>query len=576
MKWLLFGILFLWLCISITTITERTLCKPENHVSHQQRWVDSLLQTMTDDQKIGQLLMVAAYSNRDEAHYKEIERLITDYHIGGLIFFQGGPARQAILTNRYQRLAKIPLLISIDAEWGLGMRLDSTISFPRAMTLGAIGNNQLIYQMGAEIARQCKRLGIHVNFAPVADVNVNPANPVIGLRSFGENKELVTEKALAYMQGLQQHGIIATAKHFPGHGDTDTDSHYALPVIKHTRQRIEEIELYPFSKLIQNGVMSLMVAHLNLPEYDPDPKKPATLSSTIVSNLLRRQMGFTGLIFTDALNMKGVAANYPAGEADWLALKAGNDCLLFPMDVPLAVTKIKEAISKGEIAMEQIEERVKRILMAKYFAGLSHYRPIPLENLYQDLNSSQAKALCLQLYEQAITVVRNKNNLIPFKKERQLSFASVVIGEKAGNSFQLTLEKYAPFEHFQVSKSANKRDYEGLLPKLRNKKIVIVGLMELSTTKEVKDNYGISQASLDFITKLSQFTKVIPVVFGNPYSLKFFSDAPYLVCAYENNSEVQTAAAKVLFGAVNSNAKLPVSASPTIKAGDGFPVLGMP
>lgn len=545
-------------------------------LKRQNAWVDSVWQTMTDEQKIGQLFMVAAYSNRDENHYKEIDRLVSQYHIGGLIFFQGGPGRQAVLTNRYQRLAKIPLLIAIDAEWGLGMRLDSTISFPKAMTLGAISDNKLIYDMGAEIARQLKRLGVHINFAPVADVNVNPANPVIGIRSFGESKERVAEKALSYMRGMQHNGIIANAKHFPGHGDTDTDSHYALPVIRHDRRRMEEIELYPFRKLIEDSVMSIMTAHINLPEYDSDPKKPATLSRAVVTDLLRHQMGFQGLIFTDALNMKGVSANYAPGEADLQALKAGNDCLLFPLDVPKGMAAIKKALANGEIDPAEIEHRVKKILKAKYFVGLHQYKPVSLNRLSEDLNTPQAKALRMKLYEQAITVVRNADSLIPFKNLEELSFASVTIGAGAGNEFQRILGKYAPFEHYQIAdKTAGDAAYEALIPKLKNKKVVIVGLLGVSTTNRIEKDFGISQAVRNFIAKLSAHTKVVPVVFGNPYSLQFFDDAPYLVCAYENNADVQIVVPQVLFGAVTTGARLPVSVSPKIRAGDGYSVFSL-
>jgi beta-glucosidase-like glycosyl hydrolase/CubicO group peptidase (beta-lactamase class C family) len=587
-KWLSVSLVLFFL-LSAKSIYAPTLASvhgkaipPESHqvymeqLKRQNAWADSVLRTMTDDQKIGHLFMVAAYSNRDETHYKEIDRLVSQYHVGGLIFFQGGPGRQAILTNRYQKLAKIPLLISMDCEWGLGMRLDSTISFPKAMTLGAIGENQLIYDMGVEIARQFKRLGMHINFAPVADVNVNPANPVIGIRSFGENKERVAEKALSYMRGMQHNGIIANAKHFPGHGDTDTDSHYALPIIKHNRQRMEDIELYPFRKLIQDSIMSIMVAHINLPEYDADPKKPTTLSQAVVTDLLKYQLGFQGLIFTDALNMKGVSANYAPGETDVLAFKAGNDCLLFPLDVPKGVAKIKEAIANGEISMAEVERRVKKILMAKYFVGLHKYKPIATKNLLEELNTPQAKILRMKLYEQAVTVVRNADSLIPFKNLEELSFASVTIGAGAGNDFQRILSKYAPFEHHQIAdKAAGDAAYEALIPKLKNKKVVIIGLLGVSTTNRIEKDYGISQATRDFIKKLSTHTKVVPVVFGNPYSLKFFDDANYLVCAYENNTDVQTVVPQVLFGAVTTGARLPVSVSPNIKEGDGFSIFSL-
>src|SRR5690606_26031321 len=330
------------------------------------RWVDSVFRTLSPDEKIAQLIMVAAYSNRDKSHEQEILKLIRDQKVGGLVFFQGGPVRQSRLINTYQEASKVPLLMAMDAEWGLGMRLDSTISYPYQMTLGAISNDSLIYKMGAEVARQMKRAGLHFNFAPVADINNNPNNPVINFRSFGEDKNNVARKATTYMRGMQDHGILATAKHFPGHGDTDTDSHYALPQIAHSRKRLDDIELYPFREMIKAGVGGIMVAHLNVPALDPSGV-PSTLSKPIVTDLLRKELGFKGLIVTDAMNMRGVTAGNTPGVVDKDAILAGNDLLEFTEDVPRAISEIRKAISEGKITQQEIDTRCRKILAVKYW-----------------------------------------------------------------------------------------------------------------------------------------------------------------------------------------------------------------
>ncbi|RYZ33844.1 MAG: hypothetical protein EOP49_35305 [Sphingobacteriales bacterium] len=321
----------------------------------KRQWVDSVFNSMTPDQRIGQLFMVAAYSNKNQAHVNEIEKLVRDYHIGGLMFMQGGPVRQAILTNRYQALARVPLLISMDAEWGLQMRLDSSMQFPRQMTLGAIDDPRYTYVMGREIALKLKRMGVQVSFSPVIDVNSNSMNPVIGTRSFGENKEQVSARGLAYIEGLQDHGILAVAKHFPGHGDTDSDSHYTLPVLNYGYERLSEVELYPFRKAFSAGVMGVMVAHMQMPQFDTTAHLASSLSSSIVTDLLQKRMGYKGLIFTDALNMKGVSSFYEPGQVDLMALLAGNDVLLFPENVPNAAEQIHLAIQNCRISQEEVD-----------------------------------------------------------------------------------------------------------------------------------------------------------------------------------------------------------------------------
>ena len=330
-------------------------------LSNETAWVDSVMATLSEEERISQLFMVAAYSNKGEEHKQEITNLVEKYKIGGLMFLQGGPVRQAQLTNYYQSISKTPLMIAIDAEWGVAMRLDSCLSFPWQMTLGAIEDTSLIYQMGVEVARQCKLLGIHINFAPVVDVNSNPENPIINNRSFGEDPQKVGRMGVAYMKGMQDNNILACAKHFPGHGDTDTDSHKTLPIVHQLRHQLEEVELLPYRMLIENGLGSVMVAHLNIPSLDPTEDLAVSLSPKVVNGLLKKDMGFTGITFTDALNMNGVSKFYNPGEVDVKALLAGNDVLLFAQDVPKAIDEIKQAIKKKMISQKEIDQRCRKI-----------------------------------------------------------------------------------------------------------------------------------------------------------------------------------------------------------------------
>jgi beta-N-acetylhexosaminidase len=540
----------------------------------QNDWVDSVFNSMTAKERLGQLFMVAAYSNKDAAHKNELSKLIKEYNIGGLIFFQGGPVRQAKLTNMYQAEAKVPLMIGMDAEWGLAMRLDSTISFPKQMTLGAIADNQYIFKMGAEIARQCKRMGVHVNFAPVVDINSNPNNPVIGMRSFGENKEQVAAKGIAYMRGLQNYGVMANAKHFPGHGDTDTDSHTSLPVLKHSKKRMDEIELYPFKRLIADSLRSIMVAHLHVPAYDKASNRATTLSKYVVSDLLKKQLGFKGLIFTDALNMKGVSSFNKPGEVDLKALLAGNDVLLFSENVPEAINKIEEAIQDKDIPAKEVDKRVKKILAGKFWAGLSNYAPIAIENLHKELHLPQTEATVQELYAKAVTITKNDHKWLPFKTLDTTRFTSLAIGADQTTTFQKMLGNYAPFEHFHFSEKNKSKDFDTLMGLFKGKRrTIIVSFHKLNGS--VSRNYGISDSSLTFVKKLQQKHNVIIVVFGNPYSLKNFVDFPAVVCSYEDNRYTQSVTPQVLFGAIESEATLPVTVAASMPVGTGFPTLAL-
>ena len=316
--------------------------KSSDFKQKQALWADSVLATMTLEQKIGQLFMIAAFSNRNENDYRRVEEQIRKYHIGGVIFFQGNPLKQAELTNRYQSAATVPLLVGIDGEWGLGMRLDDAFSFPKAITLGATGDANLIEKMGFEIGKQCKRLGIHINFAPDADINSNPKNPVINYRSFGESVSNVTQLSLAYARGMRKANVMGSAKHFPGHGDTGEDSHYALPVLNHTRKHIDEVETMPFKAMIEDSIASVMIGHLHVPQLDNSPNTPASVSEKIIKDYLQRDMNFKGLVVTDALNMRGLLKYFPTGAAEVKAFQAGNDLLLQTGNLDVAYSALHQ------------------------------------------------------------------------------------------------------------------------------------------------------------------------------------------------------------------------------------------
>ena len=533
------------------------------------QWVDSVYAELSASEQIAQLIMVAAYSNRGPDHKKQISALVSKQGIGGLIFFQGGPVRQAQLTNSYQAQAQVPLLIGQDFEWGLGMRLDSTISFPVQMTLGAIRNDSLIYEMGKEIARQCRDIGVHVNFAPVIDVNSNPDNPVINYRSFGEDKYRVAAKGKAYMQGMQDEGLLITVKHFPGHGDTHQDSHLTLPRIDHDSARLHELELYPFRQLFQAGANGVMVAHLNIPAWEPDTTRASTLSKPIVTGLLREEMGFDGLIFTDALTMKGVTKYYEPGEECVEALRAGNDVLLYPEDVAVSIRKIKKALRKGLLTQELIEERVKKVLYAKYQAGLHNWQPLSTQHLADRLNNPHALALREQLFREAVTVASNDSLSLPLHVLDTSTFASLSIGVEEESLFQQTLGRYAPFVNYQLSAADSlPAQHDLLIEKLRRYDFVVIGLHDLNVRRG--DNYGVPDWASTFVETLSKKTHVIMTVFGSPYALRGFGGLPTLLCTMQERDVTQVAAAEVIFGAYAATGTLPVSPDAQLKVGTGI------
>ena len=534
-------------------------------IQAQQKWVDSLYSAMSLEEKVGQLFMVRAFSNQTQAHENAIAKLINENHIGGLIFSTGGPVRQAKLNNLYQAISKTPLLIGMDAEWGLSMRLDSTYAFPWNMTLGAIRDNNLIERTGYQIGEHCKRIGVHFNFAPVVDINTNPKNPIIGNRSFGEDRDNVTEKALAFMKGMQDAGILANAKHFPGHGDTESDSHKTLPTIRFDEKRIDSVELYPYRKLIEKGLASVMVAHLNVPSLEPRNGFPSSLSEHIVSDILKDSLKFKGLIFTDALEMKGVS-NYSApGDIDLAAFQAGNDVLLISEDVPKAIDKIIEAYNEKDISEERLAHSVKKILMAKYKVGLQNYSPIGTATLFEDLNRIKDDLLYEELMENAITVVRNKSEILPLRNLQTKKIAYVQLGDDDGSTFYNELKKYAKVHHVKAEK------LDEMITKLQNYNTVIIGLHR--SNKHAWEKFEFTDKELVWLYEIARTNTAILDVFTRPYSLidlKTVENIDGIVMSYQNSIIAQQKSAQAIFGAIPVTATLPVSAGDYFKVNDGI------
>lgn len=528
------------------------------------KWVDSIYNSMSLDEKLGQLFMVAAYSNKDANHINTIDKLIAENKIGGLIFFQGGPIRQAKLANRYQSKSKLPLFIGNDAEWGLSMRLDSTYSYPYNMTLGAVQDMDLIQKMGNQIGEQSKRLGLQFNFAPVLDINTNPNNPIIGFRSFGEDKYNVSQRAIALMKGIQNRGVFATGKHFPGHGDTETDSHKGLPTVHFSKDRLEIMEFFPYKKAFEEGLSSVMVAHLNVPSLEARPNYPSSISYNVVTNVLQKELGFKGLIFTDALNMKAVSNFKQPGEVELDAFMAGNDILLFPENVPIAVEMLKKAFTDSLFTKDRLDFSVKKILKFKYLAGLNSYKPIAIDNLYQDLNSTNNDALQYEIYENAITVLKNEAMFLPIKELENQKIAYVKMGDATNSTFISTLKKYT-----EVSEITD-ANLDSLQLKLKPFTTVIVGYHKSDVAFK---NHDFKPSELTKLAALAKNNNVILDVFASPYSLIPFSnfdDFKGVIVSYQNSPIAQEVSAELIFGAISAKGKLPVSISNSFKVNFGL------
>lgn len=534
----------------------------------RETWAYNKMLQMSVDEKVGQLFILRVHSDWSNKDLDFIEKDIKKYQIGGIAFFQGTITDQVNITNRFQKSAKIPMFIAIDAEWGLGMRLKDGISFPKQLTLGAVSDNKLIYSMGLEIGRQLKRIGVNINYAPVADINNNPENPVINDRSFGENKYNVSEKTLAYMKGLQAAGIIACAKHFPGHGYADVDSHLDLPVLGLSRERFKDVELLPFRTLIKNDVKSIMTAHLQIPSFDNRRHRPSSLSKKIVNGILRDSLNYEGLIMTDALAMKGVAGYYNSGEAAVEAFLAGNDILELPENLHKAFDAVKKAVHKGKISRDRLEKSLMRILLAKYDQGYYLYKPVNTSNLIKEINTPDALALKENLYRKSVTVLGNKFSFLPLLPEdygRKIAVLS--LGSDDNTVFQKRFSTYCSNNNYNAPLQLSNSRKEELLTELEKFDRVIIGLHNFK--KRSNENFGLSGNVVELISELNKKTTVCLAVFGTPYCLQIFNDEICTVLAYENDVFAQDMAAQAILGAFEINGKLPVSIPGSFSAGAG-------
>ncbi|MDH5036572.1 glycoside hydrolase family 3 protein [Chryseobacterium cucumeris] len=556
MKKLLYTSLFIAALISPKVKAQY---QPKNaskeDVKKAQQWVDKTYKNLSQDEKLGQLFIVALYTNRGEEYISQVRNIVTNDKIGGLILMQDDAAREINLVNEFQQKSKVPLMIGMDAEWGIYQRIATAHKFPWAMTLGAIQDKNLVYQMAAKIAEDCHRMGINWDFAPVVDVNTNPNNPIIGNRSFGSEVNNVISSALSYSNGLQDHNILAAIKHFPGHGDTSTDSHLDLPVVSHTTERLDAVELAPFKALMNKGIGGVMVAHLYIPSLESGKGIPASVSKNIITGLLKEKLGYKGLIITDALNMAAVANKYQPGELDAMAFKAGNDIMLFSQGVSEGKKLIQKAIDKGEISQSRVEESVKKILLTKYFLGLTQYTPKNPENINKDLNNDSHIQLVQNLYSNALTLLKDEKKLLPLTGKQ---------------TYYVPLEE-APYQTF-----ANRLGNNAIIKKageintIPAGSTVIVGFHKDNST--AYKPYKISAESKKVLSDLTKNQNVILNVFGSAYALKDIdiSKVSTVLVSYENNDDSMNATADALNGKTKIWGKLPVLVNDQLKPGMGI------
>ncbi|MCD6367112.1 MAG: serine hydrolase [Bacteroidales bacterium] len=559
-----FSLFFVWLIatsfmpLEYLSFSETDTIKPP-FLLKQYPEIDSIMATMSLDEKIAQMLMMPVYPEQGQTNFNQVKQWIDNNKIGGVIFFKGHPSVVKKWNAAFQKNRFLPLFSAIDGEWGVSMRLDSAVVFPKQMTLGAAQNDSLIFRMGQEIARECQWLGLNINFAPVVDVNTNPKNIIIGYRSFGVDKKIVARKGYFYAAGMQSQGILAVAKHFPGHGDTEKDSHKTLPVLKHDSLRLFATELYPFEQMFRMGVGGVMVAHLLVPAFEKQPNVASTLSHHIVTDILKKRLQFNGLVFTDALNMKGVSAYWSPEELLQKAVLAGNDILLMPPDVENTISIIKKMVADKQISEVEINHRVRKILTVKCWMRDNSLKNDSLPN---PLESIKEKRTQEALYTAATTLIKNEDNLLPLNDLANLDAAIITIGKSptAGNTFAEYLRNYRFLTNngYSFGKFIN---LNTLPQKISKHKTLIVGVM--APSRYPKNNYGVPKAVFQKIETLAKNHKIILVVFGSPYLLGSLNNTEKyaaILTAYENNKLVQHLVAEQLFGVFPISGKLPVTA----------------
>lgn len=565
--------LILLLCMSLPVHAQFSSRLP------QEAWVDSVFRTLSPDEKIGQL-MVVRLSTINSARQvifldSAVEAAVRQYNIGSICLFQGAPVKQASLVNYFQSIARTPILMTIDGENGVGMRLDSVAGLPRQMMLGAVRDPDLIYRYGRWVGEQCRRLGIHVNYAPVVDVNNNPANPVINDRSFGEDKQIVAQYGLQYMRGMQDVGVMASAKHFPGHGDVSVDSHLDLPVINKSRASLDSLELYPFRELIKGGVGSVMVAHLSIPAIDNTANKPTSISARNVTGLLREELGFQGLTFTDALEMKGVSKFYPDGQSSVEALIAGNDMLCLPGDIPTAISSIRKAIKKRKLTWAAIDEHVRRVLRAKYAYGLANMSPVKLEGLTSDLNR-QSPEIRREVASKAITLARYEDpSAFPLISGGSRRVALISLGTSRDNEFTRKLRLDYDADVFHVDYRQAPARVSSILELIRQRyDAVVVSIHGL--TRFPGKQFGMSDAALQLWRDAIALKPHAVVLFGNPYAAQLACQSKNILVCYEDEPVTRSLAGEMLSGRLQPSGRLPVSVCENMPAGTGYSPQLMP
>jgi beta-N-acetylhexosaminidase len=564
--------LFYSLALTVIFLSTSVQAQQASYIDllkNEPKWVDSVFNRLSKKQRIAQMFFVAAYTNKSKAYLDSVGKVIKKEKVGGLVFFQGGPGRQAILTNKYQKLAKVPLLIASDGEWGLGMRLDSTISYPYQMALGAIQNKELIYKMGLEVAKDYKRIGMHMNLAPDVDVNNNAKNPVINFRSFGENKYNVAEKGASYLKGMQDGGLLVSIKHFPGHGDTDVDSHYDLPQLKFTKERLDSLEMYPFKELIKDGAAGVMIAHMNIPSLDATPNMPSTLSKPIVTGILKEQIGFKGIIISDAMGMKGVVKYFKDGEADVMGVIAGNDILELSENSKRAVKMVRMAIKDQRLTMDRIDESVRKILTAKYWAGLNIKQTINENNVVADVNRPESLVLLQQLADASMTLLRGREyiqQLTPVKRT-----VIINVGTPDPTTFQKELATmYRNSVYYNLDKNATANAISKVISEIRLEDQVIIAIVD--TRSRPNNNLPLSADVKQFLSNMAK-NQAVFAFFANPYnlaSLPGLENAKALLVAYQKEDFMQKAAASVFKNMLMPTGKLPVTVNGFFKYGDGL------
>jgi beta-glucosidase-like glycosyl hydrolase/CubicO group peptidase (beta-lactamase class C family) len=549
-------------------------------------WVDSVYNSLTPEQRIGQLVWIDVTAKNNLAKQLKDADLIRKYGFGGIIFFEGDPVNQANLTNFYQSISSTPLLVVMDAEWGIGMRFPGVISFPYNMAMGATGDTALIKEATKEMARQMKRVGIHISLGPDCDINTEPMNPIIGMRSFGESPEQVTNFSMAYMHGIQEGGILATAKHFPGHGDTQIDSHLMLPQLPYSRQRLDSFELLPFEKLAKAGIGCIMTAHLYIPALDSAKNIPSSLSPKIIDQILHKEWNYKGLVITDAMNMRGVKGYEAPGKLEVLALKAGNDVVEYPSDPEISVKAIVEALKKKEISQDEIELKCRKVLAAKLWCGLNHPAKVDAGNLMKEINTPQVELIKRRIIEASLTLLNNKDGIIPVGHLENNRIAALSVGSEHVTPFQKMLAKYTRMDFFQLKNDFTDAERLDLQKKLKGYDLVISGIHSMYESKlrhslqvgnlqheQPQRPYGVNAELDSLFTYLSDRQKAITVVFANPYGLGELKSPLHtdgLLMAYQNDSLAQELSAQLIFGGIAAKGKLPVSVAGKFAMGSGI------